>query len=394
MRRWIAPLLFTIAAVVIVSGDAPRASAQPKAAPPVEETFLTADGVQLRGLFHASAQNPGSAPVVILMYPPGKDAKGKEQDMTQGDWVGLANKLSIEGYHVFRFDWRGHGKNGSDIKDTEKFWNLTGKNPFTGPWNAKYITGANKKPIKSDLYFKDFKGQDPARYAPVFLLDLAAVRHHLDNKNDAGELNTSSIYLIGSGNAATIGMAWIATEWHRPATVPNPNQLAVPGGLPTYVYVPQPINNVNIQEAGNDIAGTVWLSANHPSSISENQIKAWVARFAPKMRDNNPMLFMYAEKDNPGKRASEFFFNEVLVGKGDMRLGLTKLNEKYLHEIKGANNLSGVALLGNNAALKTEDTIVNFLTAIQKEKAKLIRKQRGFAAPWYIQLPSFGITGP
>jgi len=396
MRRWMAaPLLFAAATAMILPGGAPRAAARPAAQTgAVEETFMTADGVQLRGLFHASEQNAANAPVVILLYPPGKDPKDKDQDMTKGDWVGLANKLAKTGYHVFRFDWRGHGKVGSDIKDTDKFWNIStpnaaNPNPYNGRWNQALINGAPpKKPLKSDLYFKDIK--DPVKYAPVYLLDLAAVRAHLDTKNDAGELNTSSIYVIGSESAAVIGMAWLATEWNRPAFAPKPNQL---GRYPRYEFVPQPLVGGIDSEAGADVSGAVWLSASHPSSIPEAQIKYWMATNAPKVRDNNPMLFLHADKDAKGKKMSEFFFNEVLVGKGDPKLGLNKLNPAYLKELKGGE-LSGVALLGNNAAIKTEDTILAFMAAIQKDRAKLIRKNRGFTAPWFISLSSFGFRAP
>jgi hypothetical protein len=379
------PLLFAVIAALIASQDPVIAVAQDaKPEAPVEETFLTADGINLRGLFHKSTKDPASAPVVILLYPPGRD-KDKERDMTQGDWVGLANRLAGAGYHVFRFDWRGHGKKGSDIKDTQLFWN----NSYTGLWNNRLITGAPpKKPIKSDLYLKDIK--DPFKYSPTLLLDLAAVRAHLDSKNDAGELNTSSIYLIGAESAATIGMAWMATEWNRPGFAPTPNQLIFPAAR--YEFVPQRLNGGIPTAAGEDISGAVWLSGNHPASVSEAAIKNWIARQAPKLRDNNHMLFMYGEKDAKGKRESEFFFNEVLVGKGNAKLGLNPLNEKFLHVVKGAEQLSGAALLGNNAALKTEDTIVEFLRDIQKEKAKITRKQRGFTAPWFINLNYFGFT--
>jgi hypothetical protein len=387
MRRWMAaPLMFAFAAALTISGETPQAIAGGKAAP-IEETFMTADGVQLRGLFHPSDSNPGTAPVVILLYPPGKDVRDKEQDMTKGDWVGLANRLNKEGFNVFRFDWRGHGKNGSDIKDTDRFWN-PGLNPYSARWNNSYVSGGPpKKPVKSDLYFKDIK--DPVKYAPAYLLDLAAVRAHLDTKNDAGELNTSSIYLIGSENAATLGMAWIATEWNRPAYVPKPNQL---GRYPRYEFVPQPLLGGIESEAGADISGAVWLSANHPSSMSESQIKSWISRHAPKLRDNNHMLFLYAEKDKKSQKTSDFFFNEVLVGKGDKKLGLNPLPPAYLKELKGADQLTGVALLGNNASLKTEDTIMKFLSELQKDRAKLVRKNRGFTAPWFIGLSAFGFN--
>ena len=126
MRRWLAvPLVFAIAAA-LVGPDTPhsRVTAQDKANqkfdPPIQETFMTADGLRLRGLFHKSTKDPATAPVVILLYPPGKD-RDKERDMNTGDWVGLANRLSSEGYHVFRFDWRAHGKKGTDIKDRLDF---------------------------------------------------------------------------------------------------------------------------------------------------------------------------------------------------------------------------------------------------------------------------------
>jgi len=379
-----APLVFAIAGAIVVPGAVvPRASAQAKPDPPIEETFLTADGLQLRGLFHKSTKDPATAPVVILLYPPGKD-KDKERDMNTGDWVGLANRLAGEGYHVFRFDWRGHGKKGTDIKDTDKFWG----NPYTGAWNNRYITGA-KKTQKTDLYLKDMK--DMGRYSPTLLLDLAAVRAHLDSKNDAGELNTSSIYLVGAESAATIGLAWMTTEWNRPGFAPTPNQLIFPA--PRYEFVPQPLNGGIITPAGDDISGAVWLSANHPSNVPESTIKGWISRQAPKLRDNTHMMLMYGEKDTRGKREAEFFFNEVLVGKGNPRLGLNPLNEKYLHKVVGAGQLSGAGLLGNDKMLKTESTIVEFLSAIQKERAKLTRKQRNFTSPWFIRLGSFGFTG-
>jgi hypothetical protein len=385
MRRWMAaPLVFAIAGAIVVPDTiVPRATAQAaKADPPSEETFLTADGLQLRGLFHRSTKDPATAPVVILLYPPGKD-KDKERDMNTGDWVGLANRLAGEGYHVFRFDWRAHGKKGTDIKDAAKFW----ENIYTGRWNDRYISGGPpKKPLKSELYLKDVR--DMAKYSPTLLLDLAAVRAHLDSKNDSGELNTSSIYLVGAESAATIGLAWMATEWNRPGFAPTPNQLIFPA--PRYEYVPQPLNGGIITPAGDDISGAVWLSPSHPMAIQESAIKGWISRQAPKLRDNTHMMFMFAEKDLRGKRESEFFFNEVLVGRGNARLGLNPLNEKYLHMVKGAGQLSGAALLGNDKMLKTESTILEFLAAIQKERAKLTRKQRNFTAPWFIALNQFG----
>jgi pimeloyl-ACP methyl ester carboxylesterase len=366
--------MFAAAAALALNADTPDARGQDKTPPPTEETVLTCDGVQLRGLYHR-AKGDGNSPVVILMYPPGVDRK-----MTKGDWEGLANRLTGEGFHVFRFDWRGHGKS-TDIKDPQKFWT----NTYTGFWNNKYIAGANKKPLKSTLEVKDLRLPN---YYPAFVTDLAAVRAHLDQKNDNGELNTSSVYLIGAGEAAALGMLWITAEWNRPATYPGPNQL---GGNPRYEYVPQTLLGGVGTEAGETIAGAVWLSPARPSSFNERVFAAWASKGAPKMRDANPMLFMYGEKDTNAKRASEYVYDTVLVAKGNPQLGLQKLDRTRIWPIE-KTALNGVALLGNNAMLKTEDTISQFLGAIQKDRAKINRKQRGYSDPYYINLTAFGMS--
>lgn len=373
MRRWFAAPVVLFAAIGLTSLSAPRAAAQPPA--PEEESFLTADGVQLKGVFHATDKG-GAAPVVILMYPPGPD-----RDMTKGDWVGLAKVLNEKGYHVFRFDWRGHGKS-TDIKDPKRFW----ENPYLNsvPSFNAYIKGAGKKPLKNDLSFKDLTKAD--RYFPVYLNDLAAVRLHLDTKNDNKTVNTSSIYLIGAGDAATLGMAWLAAEWQRPAVFPPPGLLGV--NVPGYEFVPQRLTGAFPAEGGQDISGAVWLSPSRPSTVPESTVKQLVTA-APKIRENNPMLFLYADKDTTGKKSSEFFYNEVLIANPKKSLMLNPLDQTFIKEVKGGEQLSGVKLLGNGNP-KVEETIVQFLAAIQKERAKTPSKARNYNNPYFIDVRSYG----
>ncbi|HEY1190117.1 MAG TPA: hypothetical protein VGE74_20885, partial [Gemmata sp.] len=331
MRRWFAAPVVLFASIGFASLSAPRAAAEIPA--PEAESFLTADGVQLKGVFHATDKTPGAAPVVVLMYPPGPD-----RDMTKGDWVKLAKLLNENGYHAFRFDWRGHGKS-NDIKDPRRFW----ENPYlNGPFPSfnGHIRGAGKKPLKNELAYKDLT--KPERYFPAYLNDLAAVRVHLDTKNDNKTVNTSSIYLIGAGDAATLGMAWLAAEWQRPGVFPNPGLLGL--NVPGYEFVPQPLNvggGAFPAEGGQDISGAVWLSASRPTTVSETVVKRFITT-SPKIRENNPMLFLYADKDAAGKKHSEFFFNEVLIANPKKSLMLNPLEQTFIKEVKGGAQLRGV----------------------------------------------------
>jgi pimeloyl-ACP methyl ester carboxylesterase len=379
MRRLlVAPLL---AAVLGLTLDAPPAGAQAPAKP-VEEAFTTADGVRLKGLFHKSPRGDkqGDA-VVVLLYPPGAD-----RDMLKGDWDGLVGRLNAEGFHVFRFDWRGHG--GSfDITDPlgdntpfNGFW----VNTITGRWNQRFVTGFNRKPVKNDIRVKaDIKGPG---YFPVYVNDLAAARLHLDRMNDRGRVNTSTIYLVGAGDTAALGMLWLAAEWARPAALAldAPPVRVVPSPAPGAAFVP----------AGADVAGAVWLSAARPAVVPEVAVKELV-KAAPRLRDENPMLFVYGADDNTAKRESEFFFNKALVAGGDPALGIPPVNRTFLFPV-AKTKLNGINLLGQRLDPQPETKIVQYLTAAQKLRGGggPLRQNRNYALPYHIDVTKYGIGPP
>jgi pimeloyl-ACP methyl ester carboxylesterase len=385
MRRWIAaPLLFA-AAVGLLLPEAPRAAAQPKDAPSAE-TFRTADGMELHGLFHATSKDPSKAPVVVFLYPPGPD-----RDMTKGDWAGLAQKLNTEGYHVFQFDWRGHGKS-TKITNKEAFYKNSYLNSRGNDFNAFIKT----KPGAGSFSVKDL-GPNGAKFMPAYLNDLAAVRYYLDTKNDNKELNSSSIYIVGAGDAAALGMAWLAAEWNRPAVYPNVNALGM--GVPGYEFVPQALLGGVVGEAGADFGGAVWLSATRPTSFRERAMQHWIAppnkptnqAYAPKMRENNPMLFAFAEKDTAGEKQAKWFFNEMLAAEPKKGSMLDPVAQTKLFVVKGGESLQGVKLLGQNTTLKTEDNIVFYFQFLQKERQKLPSKARKYENPYFIDVRYFGL---
>lgn len=384
MRRWMAaPVVFAAAALALIA-DAPTARGQDNK--PVEEKFTTADGVTLQGLFHKSPQPKSGNPVVILLYPPGP----ANTMLKPGDWNGLTDLLTKEGFNVFRFDWRGHGKS-TDITDTDLFWN----NPITGRWNQKCVagynafkrTGPDRISVKKDIR---------SSYFPVYVNDLAAARVHLDSKNDpagGSQVNTSSIYLIGAGDAATLGMLWMAAEWQRPAirpTIIGFNGVEVPYKMaPTQGVVPD-------VEAGRDIAGAIWLTATKPQAIPAQTVAEW-SKDAPKLRENNPMLFLVGASDQNGVNASKFFYNQVLVAQGNKQLQVKPLDQTFLtplKEIKKEIKLSGAALLGDDRTTGTETEITKFLTGRQKDRVAVTAKARKWDSPYFINLAAFGLYPP
>ena len=340
----------SIAALVLVTAPAFAQS-------PVEEAFTTADGVKLKGLFYTSPNgDKQNDAVVILLYPPGA---GNSLESSEA-WAGLTKALVAAGYHVFRFDWRGHGKS-TDIEDTEQFWNTKGANPNTGPWNVKYVKGVKDKPIKNKLSVKaDF---DP-KYFPIYADDLAAVRMHLDAKNDKRTVNTSSLYLIGAGETATLGLLWASSEWQRPAIRG--------GGGGKEVKNP----------AGVDLAGSIWLSGSRSNAIPAKTMDTWKS-VATKLRDRNPMLFLYGETDTKGAGEGKFFFDSYLVAKGNKTLN--PLEQTFLTGIKGTD-AGGSALL---SAGGTEETILKYLMARQKDRASLDWKERKYVTPYFVDLKPF-----
>jgi pimeloyl-ACP methyl ester carboxylesterase len=361
-RRLFLPLAFTALAGAFFVQTAPEARPQNE---PSDELIETADGVKLRGILY-KAQNSKNGSCVIILHEPFTDP-------TKGDWEGLAKTLAKNGYHTLRFDFRGHGKSKDLIP--EKFWRE--------PLNQK-LPGANRTPAKDTIDVKDFEKKRD--YYPQLVYDIAAARNHLDKLNDDGQVNTSSVYLIGAGDATTLGMLFLATEWHREQKKPtlafnqqkffvSANLSIAAGGSP----------------AGRDYGGAVWLSPKRMAGFGSSAVENWVARHGRDpngdMRKETPMLFVHGEKDEAGKSASKYFNDQVMVAGGRGRL--EKLDSTYIRDRKGTN-LTGVSLLGKDDQLGTEKLILEFLDKMEELRRKKVRITREYTEPLRINLASFG----
>ena len=380
MRRlWTAPFLF--AGLLALALDPAPVGAQ-TAVKPSPEAFNTADGVRLKGLFYKSPNgNKQGDAVVMLLYPP-----GAENTMLKGNWDPLIDSLTTEGFHVFRFDWRGHGEStdivdplGNGIPIFNVLYNGFFTNHITGGWNQKYVKGGtNLKKAANEIKVKNGGITSPLYY-PVYANDLAAARLHLDLKNDNSELNTSSIYVVGAGDSATLGMMWLASEWQRPDVAPM-----LPQGLQ---YMSTPMRGIiAVQPAGGDIAGAVWLGAsrNTRANIPDAAIMGW-AKSALKLRDNNKMLFIHGT-DAASTREAKFFYDQVLVAGGNKAAQVNGVEQTFKLEFK--TNLNGVSMLGSKD-VNAEAKIVEYLKARQKDRVNMVRKNRNYTTPYHVDVNYF-----
>jgi pimeloyl-ACP methyl ester carboxylesterase len=290
------------------------------------------------------AKAEADAPVVLLLH-------SFLADPNVAGWDGLAVTLASKGFHVLRFDFRGHGKS---TVISKAFWDATLYPDNT----AVFRTLSRKKPLPLKLENADLKNDKG--YQPVLVNDLMAARIALDKMNDAGKLNTASVYLIGAGDAATLGMMYAAAEWTRPQK-PTEAQAKFIRLLPLTGVEPR-------ESAGKDIAGAVWLSPARPTGVTERTMQDWV-KTCPDMRESNPVLCLYGEQDSAGKKVSESIRDDVLVAKPKPP---SKLNPVPLTQAQAIakSKLVGIELLKDPA---TEKVILDYLTALEKDRKSVTK---------------------
>lgn len=353
---------------------------------PVEETFQTVDGVKLRGVYYdavAPEGGPAKAPVIMMLH-------AFNQNPDEAVWDDTAKLMAAQGYHVFRFDFRGHGKS-KDIVGRD-FWNPLA--PWY-PFNKAYIKGSDKAVTKVTIDVKEFN----PRYYGMLVNDIAAARIHLDKKNDAGQLNSSSIYLMAAGDAVNLGMLFAASEWKRERKRPNAD-------LINLIVSPRRDLFIGFDPAGPDIRGAIWLGptpAPSPSTtIDYNDIKRWVmSDYALDLRMETQMLFLYGKSDDRAKTLTHQLYDNVLkildprdpknkdrkLSGGPFGKSLPNPDQSFKQPIDG--RLNGAKMLGTNAG--TEKFISTFINRVEEDRKNRERTpNRNWDKPLYIDV---GPTG-
>jgi pimeloyl-ACP methyl ester carboxylesterase len=325
--------------IIAVAGPAqPQAPSKDKDKAPQDPNrsrvaFQTVDFVELEGTYYRGSKGRDT-PCVMLVHKFGSDR-------SKSGWDELAKMLQNEGFAVLSFDLRGHG---GSINITPSFWQL--------PANRNGIIRADPK-RQTTIQASSFK----ASYLPWLVNDLMAARRFLEGKNDSGELNASSMYVIGAQEGAALGMTYIASEWYR-----------------QYVIGFRALQSDGTRRiAGRNIAGAVWLSMPirpaQPQPGFTLDVRNWI-RNTTGMRDENPMCFIFGERDDQAKRDAEELFRLLThVSPGGREKH--KLDQKL--EIKGTD-LAGQAFLAPAAqGLGVPQLIVNYLKKLTTDRR---------AVPW------------
>jgi pimeloyl-ACP methyl ester carboxylesterase len=306
-------------------------------------TINTIDGVELKGTFYKGRKGKDS-PVALFLHAYGKDR-------TKGNWDKLAKDLVAKDFAVMSFDFRGHG--GSTTVTPQNFWTM----PQNAP--GRHLSG-NKN--KTTISYKDFR----ASYLPYLVNDIAAVRHFLDKKNDAGACNTSNIFVVGDQEGAELGMLWIATEWQRDGT-----ERKFGGAMPA--------------QAGQDYAGAIWLSAKRVPA-NWNISKWYGPNLSAQARDKVPMCFFYGDLDAKGKDEADHYLKVVL--KPPMN---TPVNaQTFGYPIKGTS-LTGIDLLGK-PELKSDEYLAKYVDIVMSKRGgSAVWQQRGNIQEALVPIQSFGV---
>jgi len=132
----------------------------------------------------------------------------------QRDWLDLAAALQQRGCTVLSLDFRGYGEN---LQSQE-----TVPNSFIGvPANnllrveSDAVAPVERQPQTPDDESARGSTVFTEQYLPWLVQDVIAARLWLDLKHDAGEVNTNNLILLAEGDAAALGMVWLATESFR-----------------------------------------------------------------------------------------------------------------------------------------------------------------------------------
>jgi hypothetical protein len=352
--RWLsrARLLAGLALLaVLVSASLVQAQAQKFK----DVSFKSYDGVELKGALYPRGGNSKRDGVVMLLHNFDLKKGGSSQ---QTGWTDLAERLQEEGFNVLMFDFRGFG---ASTNVTSDFWNYK---------DNQLIKGSVKKP--STISFNHFIN---SAYLVNLVHDVAAAKAYLDRRNDAKELNSSSVVVIGAGSGAAIGAAWLANECHRKRDTNVPP-----------MFRPNLVNQPEVS----DIACAVWLTMNPSLGTRSvrNQLPGWI-REAGK-RNKVPMAFVYGKQDTAAAREAQGLVTQI---RPDTPAGKKQFPNTGTYAVPGTK-LAGNELLKTDLVRGPKAWLIkDYLEPVFQERGSKEQKdRRSEQSQYFYVLPNGRMT--
>ncbi len=290
-------------------------------------SFNTLDKVELQGTFYPNPSGRKDACVLLLHNLDPKKGGSSHQD----GWDHLAEQLQKDGYTVLSFDFRGHG----DSKTIgPEFWD------FRRYPHNQMLRGAKLAKPPTTIDQKDFSPD----YFPYLVNDIAAAKAFLDRKNDAREVNSSNLIVIGAGEGATLGAMWMATEWKRKRVLPGTLDLGEP--------------------EGKDQVCAVWLSMG--PSVGGRKILPLHNMIKEIGGENKvPMAFVYGKEDEKSRTFAQAMKDAITSTPAFKK-------DNKLKEYSGVEAIENTKLVGSqllNKDLPTEKWIIDkYLDPVLEKK--------------------------
>ena len=290
-RRFLMPLVFAALALGATLLTAPPAEAQA----PSDETFESADGVKLHGRFYkAQANKNDSCVLLVARVQEGPDQGGLGRP---GEAVGQGGVQHPDP------PLPGPRQEHRRVRQGVLRQPVPRRRSTPGGFPGRTRT---RPAARSQL--ADLKPQ----YAPMLVNDVMAARAFLERKNDTGEVNVSTMYLIGAGEACPLGLLYIAAEWHREAIQPN---IVVP---PAYVNGTAGLPRPAERRPGREGHRRVHLADPGADAVTPGRSRQGV-RLSVRPEHaggNRGCSSCTARRTTTGKRKAKYFYDEVLVAKG------------------------------------------------------------------------------
>jgi len=287
--------------------------------------FDTVDGAELRGTFYPASKS--KAPAVLMLHRYGGNRQG---------WENLAEELQKKGLAVLTFDFRGHGES---TKVSPDFWKF--------PANTNHIRGGNKADKKT-IKQSEFRSE----YLPMLVNDIVAAKRYLDEKNDAGDCNSSNLIVIGAEEGAALACLWINEEWDRRPKIKRTTLVDIwyddPKGKPY----------------GEDIVAAIWLSPT--ASLNGRSVGKWLER--KEIRDRTSMLFYASAGDPRGVAEAKRLYDDFKKQPKGPEL-------TFLQDGIKAGKSRGTELVNKKDA-KVPDEITKYLEKIKDKKGENAWKLR------------------